>query len=286
MPEKYLRSYNRASGITSHFSFEKGTAAGTDYRVTADTAIIHATGEKLFVMVKDSCEALDAGDFLIINPFLPFSIVDHPEKPGQTYEMISFRATTDTWNRSTCFLFDAGRTHITSSDPVYNGFLRSFSDITDTAALLPGTDGDCSLSQLLQLHGRVELMAAVMTGELGWHEAASSLSAEWDVFELPLGYICANLGSDLSLDDICAQSELSPFYFSHKFKELFGITVMKYVNLLKLYKSVAMLIRSDTCISDIARECGFGSVATYCNVFKRVYTLTPLAVRRRKAVIS
>ncbi|MBO4325998.1 MAG: helix-turn-helix transcriptional regulator [Clostridia bacterium] len=285
MAEEFSRSIKNISGVSSHINFRSAQASDIRFRMEAETVIIHSTCDTLYVMVRDTCLRVGKNSFLLIDPFTPYSVISNPEEAAQTYDLLSFRATTDPWDKSACFFFANGTVVIDRSHPSFERFSQAFANITGTVSKFPKDSQKPPFHSLLALHGYTELLASVMASELGWHELPSPVFEAWDIFENSIEFICENLGSDLSLDEISARSGLSTFYYSHKYKEIFGNTVMRDVNRMKLYKSVAMLIQSDASISDIALGCGFGSVATYCSVFKKFYTFTPMAMRRKKTLL-
>ena len=285
MSADYLKTAKNISGISSNISYVRDVASGTDFSLRAETVIIHSLKDRLYVMTRDNCHTVERGNFIAIDPFVPFSVIVHPERPPQEYEMLAFRATTDSWNKTSCFSFDSDFITVNAGDRVYAEFSEAYSKVVDAVSRLNGSDAP-SLSGLLNVHALTELLCALMIDTLSWHESPSPVFEAWDIFQGSAEYVCGNLASDLSLDEISARSGLSTFYFSHKYKDIFGATVMRNVNRLKLYKSVAMLIQSNASISDIALSCGFGSVATYCSVFKKFYTFTPMAMRRKKSLLN
>ena len=285
MAEEFTKSIKNISGITSHYGFKSTSASGVHFTLGAETVIIHSTCSELFVMIKDTCVKVHRGEFLLIDPFTPYSVIYNPEAEEQTYEQLSFRATTDQWNKTSCFFFAKGIFKLGPQDPEYADFCLAYANVIEVISRFPKDNSRPPFTELLKLHGLTEMLAAMMISDLGWHEIPSPGFEAWDTYEPAVSFVTENLGSDISLDDISVRSGLSTFYFSHKYKEIFGNTVMRDVNRLKLYKSVAMLIQSTDSISEIASACGFSSVATYCSVFKKFYTFSPLAMRRKKTIL-
>lgn len=285
MSAENLKIAKNISGISSNISYIRDVASGINFSVRAETVIIRSLSEQLYVMVRDTCHTIEKGNFIAIDPFISHSIIVHPEKAPQEYEMLALRATTDSWERKSCFSFGSAVTTINAGDRYFGDFSTAFSKVAEAMSALDA-NGNASLPRLLSVHALTEMLCALMIDSFSWHENPSPIFESWDIFEDSIKFICDNLSSDLSLDEISAKSGLSTFYFSHKYKEIFGTTVMRNVNHLKLCKSAAMLIQSNASISEIALSCGFGSVATYCSVFKKFYTFTPMAMRRKKTLLS
>ena len=116
MSDEYKKKKKNITGISSHITFIRGVASDINFDLRAETVIIHSTCEMLYVMVRDTCVNLLRGEFILIDPFTPYSIISNPEKDPQTYELLMFRATTDQWGKSSCFFFSNGSMVVNQSD--------------------------------------------------------------------------------------------------------------------------------------------------------------------------
>lgn len=58
-------------------------------------------------------------------------------------------------------------------------------------------------------------------------------------------------------------------------------TPIRYVTKLRLRKSLADLLDSDACITDIAYEYGFCGASYYCESFQKYYGMSPLQYKKR-----
>lgn len=82
---------------------------------------------------------------------------------------------------------------------------------------------------------------------------------------------------DLALAGACCKSRCSLL-----FKKYLRDTPVSYINKLRLRKSLAALLESDSCITDIAYEYGFGGASYYCETFRRHYGISPLRYKKEQ----
>ena len=93
-------------------------------------------------------------------------------------------------------------------------------------------------------------------------------------------YISANMGSIESLDSLCAQFFISKYYLCHSFKEVTGMSVMSFLNMTRVLRATVLLSENNLTIAQIAKAVGFGSIAHFTDVFKRIEDITPNEYRR------
>ena len=72
-------------------------------------------------------------------------------------------------------------------------------------------------------------------------------------------------------------------YFCRKFKKHTGLTIMKYIQILRMEKARKLLIETELPVQDIATMCGFTDAAYFNNCFKKLYRITPSKMRQRSA---
>ena len=80
---------------------------------------------------------------------------------------------------------------------------------------------------------------------------------------------------DLSLAGVCCKSKCSLL-----FKKYLRDTPISYLTKFRLRKSLAALLESDSCITDIAYEFGFGGASYYCETFRKYYGISPLKYKK------
>lgn len=96
-------------------------------------------------------------------------------------------------------------------------------------------------------------------------------------------YINHNLQGRLSLADISANLHCSKATLTETFRREFGMTIVHYINRVRLERACNMLVNTDLPVCAIAEECGFSGAEYFSSLFKKEKGLSPLAYRRQYA---
>jgi YesN/AraC family two-component response regulator len=100
------------------------------------------------------------------------------------------------------------------------------------------------------------------------------------IVECAQSYISAHYTDDLSLSEIARQAYVSDHYLSRLFKKTTGLSVVEYINSLRLTSAKQMLEDSSTRISRIGEMVGFGTLTHFSRVFKKATGLPPQQYRK------
>ena len=92
-------------------------------------------------------------------------------------------------------------------------------------------------------------------------------------------YIEDNYRSDINLDTIASSVHLSKHHFVRIFKEIQGISPMKYLLRVRLLAAKDLLGRSDLSIGEIAMAVGYENALTFSRVFKNAEDISPTEYR-------
>jgi AraC family transcriptional regulator len=92
-------------------------------------------------------------------------------------------------------------------------------------------------------------------------------------------YLAAHIGENVSLDEVAATVNASPFNFARMFHRQTGLPPHRYLTQLRLRASLERLAESAD-ITSIALELGFSSHSHFTDVFRREYGITPSEFRR------
>ncbi|KGE18654.1 response regulator [Paenibacillus wynnii] len=87
-------------------------------------------------------------------------------------------------------------------------------------------------------------------------------------------YICGNLHTSLSLEQVAKQINLSQGYFSNLFKKVVGTSFQQFVMHEKMEKAKSMLIEGYQ-VQEIALELGYEHRRYFSDVFKKYTNMTP-----------
>ena len=93
-------------------------------------------------------------------------------------------------------------------------------------------------------------------------------------------YIHEHYTSKISLDDLATREGFSRTYFSHFFKNNFGITFKEYLDNLRCEKARTLLASTNENLLTISYICGFSDIRTLNNAFSKCYGVSPRDYRR------
>lgn len=90
----------------------------------------------------------------------------------------------------------------------------------------------------------------------------------------------ARLAEDISLDDLAAEAQLSPFHFARMFKQSVGVPPRVYLTRLRVEKACELLEMNDLSVTEIALEVGYSSNQVLARVFAKHRHMSPTDYRR------
>jgi AraC-like DNA-binding protein len=89
-------------------------------------------------------------------------------------------------------------------------------------------------------------------------------------------------GRAWTLADLARQVAMSRSAFAARFTDLVGEPMMHYLTRWRMYVALDALRENDSTVAEVAERLGYRSEAAFSRAFKRVVTISPGAVRRRK----
>lgn len=140
-------------------------------------------------------------------------------------------------------------------------------------------------SQLLMERHLIDLMIVLVNNFSAMVKDISvTQNTEERLMEI-LKYISANCKDHhLSLDRIADHFHLSPQYLSRYFKNQMGVSLKKFIDNMRMNKSLQALKLTDDRIIDIALKFGFPDAKAYYRVFKETMGMTPAEYRDQHKV--
>lgn len=98
-----------------------------------------------------------------------------------------------------------------------------------------------------------------------------------------VAFIHSHMGEKISLEEIASSGAVCQSKCCQLFRTYIGQSPGKYLQRVRIARSVELLKREEKSITDIALECGFGSSSYYVATFRQVTGTTPLAFRKYSA---
>jgi len=92
----------------------------------------------------------------------------------------------------------------------------------------------------------------------------------------------ANLFSQLTIEELSQQNNLSVSSFKREFAKLYNDTPANYIKSRKLEKAAELLQVSDQRITEIAFDCGFNDLANFTKSFTSKYSVSPTNYRQKQ----
>lgn len=99
-------------------------------------------------------------------------------------------------------------------------------------------------------------------------------------------YINAHFEENLSLGELAGRFHLSPYYLSHVFPRVTGLTLVAYINRVRIEEACALLRKTELPVTDIAYQVGYQSVTHFGRVFKKAKAVSPQSYRREQRMFN
>lgn len=95
------------------------------------------------------------------------------------------------------------------------------------------------------------------------------------------GYIHTHYPEDISLDLLAEKFDISVSYLSHQFKQVTGFSVTDYIQMTRIRNVQALLLGTQTPITEVAAPCGFNSFSQFNRVFRKHIGISPSVYRKQ-----
>ena len=95
-----------------------------------------------------------------------------------------------------------------------------------------------------------------------------------------LKYLNANIYNKIELDTLKDIFNYNKFYLIRLFKREIGLTIKDYLNKMRIYNSLDLIINPNNSCLKVALESGFTSLEYYSEVFTKIIGISPLKYRQ------
>lgn len=123
------------------------------------------------------------------------------------------------------------------------------------------------------------LLLGMLLKELGGCQAVELKN---DQVSTIVAYINRNYARITTLDAIADAFFISKYHLCRIFKNAMKVTVIEYLNQIRIKNARQLLEFSDKDIGQVAQLCGFRSTAYFCNLFRKLTGTSPTEFRREK----
>ena len=126
------------------------------------------------------------------------------------------------------------------------------------------------------------LLARVLqhaSGKTSVDEALRTTVAQRECVELAKGVLGRMFEARLALSDVSREVGCSHFHLCRIFKAHTGVTLHQYREQLRIARAVTLLLESDAEVTEIALSVGYSTHSHFTWAFRRVFNMTPSAVR-------
>jgi transcriptional regulator GlxA family with amidase domain len=90
----------------------------------------------------------------------------------------------------------------------------------------------------------------------------------------------ANLGEQLTLDDLARSAMFSKFHFSRIFQKVTGISPGRYLSAMRIEEAKRLLVTTSLTVADISHLVGYRGVGTFSSRFSDLVGVPPTTYRQ------
>ncbi len=104
----------------------------------------------------------------------------------------------------------------------------------------------------------------------------------YDKIHKIIDYISNNYTENITLETLSHKFYINPSYLCRLFKEVTNLTIVEYLNQIRVKNAEFLLISSDKSIMEISQLLGFSSQTYFNRVFKSIMMLNPSEYRKQQ----
>lgn len=120
-----------------------------------------------------------------------------------------------------------------------------------------------------------------ITGRSNNYENNNGIKLKEKKCEKIMEFISQNYNKAITLNDVANHFSMSSSYLSRMFKQNTEFSFIEYLNSIRINHSCEMLKKSENKITDIAFDCGFGTVTQFGRIFKTFTGMSPKDFRKK-----
>ena len=131
----------------------------------------------------------------------------------------------------------------------------------------------------MRINGKLnDLLTLLM--ESSWHrEAHTNVPKKMEISRVK-SFLDEHYEEKLSLESVASHFFIDKHYLARLFKEQYGVTLVTYLQQVRITHAKRMLRFTDKSIEEIGLECGIGELNYFSRVFKKLEGVSPSEFRR------
>ena len=131
----------------------------------------------------------------------------------------------------------------------------------------------------MRINGKLnDLLTLLM--ESSWHQGYSSAAPKKMDISSVKSFLDEHYKEKLSLESVAGHFFIDKHYLARLFKEHYGVTLVTYLQQVRITHAKRMLRFTDKSIEEIGLECGIGELNYFSRVFKKLEGVSPSEFRR------
>lgn len=131
----------------------------------------------------------------------------------------------------------------------------------------------------MRINGKLnDLLTLLM--ESSWHQGNSTNAPKKMDISLVKSFLDEHYKEKLSLESVASHFFIDKHYLARLFKEQYGVTLVTYLQQVRITHTKRMLRFTDKSIEEIGLECGIGELNYFSRVFKKLEGVSPSEFRR------
>ena len=155
------------------------------------------------------------------------------------------------------------------------GFSQYAAILTDIYTLASSSD----YIRDMRINGKLnDLLTLLM--ESSWHRGNSSNAPKKMDISSVKSFLDEHYKEKLSLESVASHFFIDKHYLARLFKEQYGVTLVTYLQQVRITHAKRMLRFTDKSIEEIGLECGIGELNYFSRVFKKLEGVSPSEFRR------
>jgi AraC-like DNA-binding protein len=104
--------------------------------------------------------------------------------------------------------------------------------------------------------------------------------------ERVIDYMYANLGEQITIDDMARRAMFSKFYFTRFFQRVTGLSPGRFLSAIRLQHAKELLLSTGLTVTEVSYRVGYNSIGTFSSRFRESIGLSPTAYRQQRGLLD